>query len=120
MRYRANVSEVRWRIVDGEAVLIHLETTYYFSLNRTGTRIWELLVAGEPSEAELVAALAGAYPDVPHMAVETDVRAWLTHMRVEGLLVQVGDAAIEGGGAAIEAPVEEAPMQKGSRQHAER
>lgn len=94
MPYRANVNEVRWRIVDGEAVLIHIETTYYFSLNRTGTRIWELLVAGEPSEAEIVADLAGAYPDVPRAALETDVRAWLTHMRDEGLLTQVGDAVI--------------------------
>ena len=31
---------------DGETVLLHLESTTYYSLNRTGTRIWQGLKQG--------------------------------------------------------------------------
>ena len=35
--------DVIWSAVDGEAVLVDLTSGYYFSLNRVGTVIWELL-----------------------------------------------------------------------------
>ena len=31
------------RLYDTEAVLLHLDTKLYYTLNETGTRIWELL-----------------------------------------------------------------------------
>ena len=62
-----------FRIVDGEAVLIHSETTFYYGLNEVGTKVWQMLLdsdvtvdevawklhgdSGEPP-AELVAATA--------------------------------------------------------------
>lgn len=44
----------------GETVLINLTTANYFSLNETGTRIWQLLGEGQ-SVAEVAAALAAEY-----------------------------------------------------------
>ena len=54
--YVANTDRVLWRVVDGEAVLVHKETSYYYSLNTTGTVIWELLSAEAQSAADLVNA----------------------------------------------------------------
>jgi PqqD family protein of HPr-rel-A system len=35
--------DVIGEILDGEAVLLHLKTGLYFTLNRSGTRIWQLI-----------------------------------------------------------------------------
>ena len=35
--------DVIWSAVDGEAVLLDLASGYYFSLNRVGTAVWDLL-----------------------------------------------------------------------------
>jgi hypothetical protein len=46
--------------VAGEAILIHLPTGKYFSLNRVGTELWEML-DGQRSIAEHAACLAEKY-----------------------------------------------------------
>jgi len=38
------------RVLDGEAVLLNIDTGIYFSLNRTGTQIWSLLQEGRTVE----------------------------------------------------------------------
>ena len=53
MRYRAGDARVAWRVVDGEAVLLHAETSAYFGLNRTGTLIWEKLARQAVSADDL-------------------------------------------------------------------
>jgi hypothetical protein len=38
-----NPNVVRTTLADGEVVFLHFETRRYFSLNETGSRIWELV-----------------------------------------------------------------------------
>jgi len=40
--------QVVWRELDGEAVLLDLESEVYFGLDLVGTRIWSLLEADRP------------------------------------------------------------------------
>ena len=35
-----------WRRVEGEIVILDLNTSLYYSLNEVGARIWELLASG--------------------------------------------------------------------------
>jgi len=44
----ARRSQVVWRELDGEAVLLDLESEVYFGLDLVGTRIWSLLEADRP------------------------------------------------------------------------
>lgn len=46
-------------VFDGEAVLVHLRTGYYYALSPAGTAIWRLLAPGR-SPAAVAAAVAGA------------------------------------------------------------
>jgi len=50
------------RLLDNEAVLLNLETEKYFGLDRTGTRMWQLVTAapamGEPLESVIVPLMA--------------------------------------------------------------
>jgi len=58
-RFRAAGDALAATLSDG-AVLLNLRTKRYFSLNETGTRVWELLVAGR-TEEEIVRAMTQEY-----------------------------------------------------------
>jgi len=58
-RYRATVDALAATLADG-AVLLNLRTKRYYSLNETGTRVWQLLIAGR-NEEEIVAAMTNEY-----------------------------------------------------------
>lgn len=44
----ARRAQVVWRELEGEAVLLDLESEVYFGLDAVGTRIWSLLEADRP------------------------------------------------------------------------
>jgi Coenzyme PQQ synthesis protein D (PqqD) len=83
--YRINEDNVRWRVVDGEAVIIHLGTSYYYSLNRTGTAAWEKLNEGKSSMPELAAALAGRFA-IDQDTMEQDLEPLLEQLLSEDLI----------------------------------
>ena len=85
MVYEINADSVRWRIVDGEAVLIHVETTIYYSLNATGTVVWQLLADGRGDLDGLTQGVAEKFDRKP-AEVEDDVRHFLDQMQEEGLV----------------------------------
>ena len=57
-RYLINSENAAWRVVEGEAVILSADTTYYYSLNETGTFLWRLLLEQDLSVDELAAGLA--------------------------------------------------------------
>jgi hypothetical protein len=52
--------QVTWKALEGESVLLHLETGVYFSLNETGTAAWELF-DGATSLAAISEALCARF-----------------------------------------------------------
>jgi hypothetical protein len=56
-----NPRRVVHETIDGETILIHLETGAYYSLEGSGAEIWNLLVAGW-TEDELCDEVARRYP----------------------------------------------------------
>ena len=86
-RYRASGDALAATLSDG-AVLLHLHTKRYFSLNESGTRIWELLQR-ESGVDEIVSALVG----------EFDVPAAEARAAVEGLIAELLDERLIEAGA---------------------
>jgi hypothetical protein len=86
-RYRVNAENARWRVVDGEAVVINLTNTHYYGLNKTGTFIWNLLAEAERSVDDLVEAVAVRYGR-PSAAVSPDVHGVLAELTRENLVVR--------------------------------
>lgn len=82
MRYQASEARVAWRVVEGEGVLLHAETSGYFGLNRTGTQLWQQLAARPMSVDELAAwireRLSGA-PEDPAVDVAAFIAQLLQH-----------------------------------------
>jgi hypothetical protein len=84
-RYGVNRDAAYWRILDGEAVIISAETSHYYSLNATGTFIWELLVDGALTVGEITARVAERYTR-PADEVFVDVQQVLVQLAAEKLI----------------------------------
>jgi hypothetical protein len=49
--YRINTPAIAHQTIDGEVVLINMETGCYYSLQQSGAEVWQLLEAGADAEA---------------------------------------------------------------------
>lgn len=85
MKYRVNSDVATWRVLDGEAVIINNETSYYYSLNKTGTYIWSLLVDNEMSIDEIIECVGSEY-DMSGEEIREDISAILDNLYKERLV----------------------------------
>jgi hypothetical protein len=72
-------------VVDGETVLLHLDSGTYFGLNRTGTRFWQLLL--ESGHAARISSVISAEFGVEEETVKRDLADLLRQLTERGLLV---------------------------------
>jgi hypothetical protein len=73
---------------DGTGVLLHLETKYYYTLNRTGVRVWKLLATDGAEDEQAVAnALATEFGSQDRARVREDVAALVRELVAEKLLL---------------------------------
>jgi len=78
-------AQVLDRVVDGEALLIHLPSGEYFSLDRVGTLIWEN-IDGSRTIEDLAELVLDEY-DVDREKVVADVLRLVEQLAGEGLLL---------------------------------
>jgi hypothetical protein len=86
VRYRAIAEALVATLSDG-AVLLNLQTKRYFSLNETGTRIWEMVQQTADEEA-IVATLLSEY-EVEESMARSEVRRILDELIDAQLIVPV-------------------------------
>ena len=86
MRYRAIAEALVATLSDG-AVLLNLQTKRYFSLNETGTRIWEM-VQQTAEEESIITTLLNEY-DVEEPVARSEVRRILDELIEAQLIVPV-------------------------------
>ena len=85
MKYSVNSDIATWRILDGEAVIINNQTSYYYSLNKTGTFVWNLLVDNEMTLDEIVDNVSSSY-ELGGDEIRGDITAILDNLYNEKLL----------------------------------
>ena len=76
--------EVIFRKLDGEAVVLNLDTGIYFGLDAVGTRIWRLLEERKPLKAVLD-TLIDEY-EAPPDRLQRDLLAFVERLDDKGLL----------------------------------
>ncbi|CAM3596041.1 PqqD family protein [Smaragdicoccus niigatensis] len=84
MSIRLRPTDVALTELDGEVVLLDLQSSRYLSASGTGVVLVRLLQEGS-SEEQLVSALTARF-DVDVPTATTDVRAFLNDLRSRGLL----------------------------------
>jgi hypothetical protein len=76
--------QVKWQEIEGEGILVNLETGYYFSLNPVGLFIWSHC-DGQQTCRQIAAGLVEHF-DVDEVTAYRDVESFLAQMDAEGLL----------------------------------
>ena len=85
--------DVLWNKVEGDVVILNLESGIYFSLSGVGSRFWELIAEGVSRE-DAVQRLTAEYK-VDASQLESDLDALLRDLSTEGLVSIEGQASLE-------------------------
>jgi hypothetical protein len=100
MRFEVDPHRVVHETIDGEAILIHMKTGFYYSLEGAGSEIWSELVAGCTPE-EIAGLLRTRYDAAPG-AIETAVSTLVEELRAEGLVDESSGSAANGKPPSVE------------------
>lgn len=79
----AKSSTTAWRLIEGEAVILSLETKVLRGLNPVGSRVWEL-IDGQRSVEEIITAIVQEF-DVALQDAARDVRGFVQELLDKGL-----------------------------------
>ncbi len=86
-RFRRN-ERVTWRVLEGDCILLHLDSGVYYTLNQVGRFVWESL-DGEKALPEIEKALLDLYA-VDAEEVKKDVSELLKDLSKEDLIKRNG------------------------------
>ena len=89
--------EIASKVIDGEAIIINLANGIYYSMDKVGAVVWDLLLAGRTLD-EVIVAVMGAY-DVTREQAESNVRELVQELMQENLVV-----SSQNGGSVPEKP----------------
>jgi Coenzyme PQQ synthesis protein D (PqqD) len=99
-RFTVNSPQVTHETIDGEAVILNLDTGSYYSVNNAAAVIWNLLDSGM-SIGRIVETVSAKYTGEPK-EIEAGVNALIEKLAEEGLIIANGEldgTAIEPTGA---------------------
>jgi len=99
MRFQLNANEVVHELLDGEIIVMHLQSGNYYSLVGSGADIWTQLIAGAPVDAILAQWDGAATADAEFIKSET--HGFVQQLVDEALIVP---AALTEGAIALSAP----------------
>jgi len=83
---RPNEKDIAVKVLDGEAIMINLTNGTYYSLDKMGTEIWELIVRGEPL-AQVLQAITQKYA-VNSDTAKGDFKQLVGELLDEGLVLE--------------------------------
>jgi hypothetical protein len=83
----AKSPKTAWQIIEGEAVLLSMDTKVLRGLNPVGSRIWEL-IDGQRSLEEITGVIVQEFEVAPGVAVQ-DVQAFIHTLLDRGLVTRL-------------------------------
>jgi hypothetical protein len=78
------------RDLDGESVLLNIESGLYFGLDRIGTRIWQLIE--EHGDVDAIVRVMQDEYDADPQTLRADAEALIAALLEKRLIVETGDA----------------------------
>lgn len=84
-RYSINADQVTWEMTDGEAVIIHFESSAYYGLNPTGAYVWSRLAEGCGDSGRLAEEVAARYGKAAG-SIAADIDSFLARLKTEDLV----------------------------------
>ena len=90
-RFRAREEEVAAKVMDGEAILINLSNGIYYSMDKAGGLVWEMVEARRRLE-EMASCIVARYEVTAEQAL-ADVERLMEELLQENLVVEWEDGA---------------------------
>jgi hypothetical protein len=85
-RYRIRKQGISWRELDGQIVVLDLESSKYVTVNGAGAVIWERLIPGATLD-EIVNELVEVF-DIDVETARSDSEAFLDELRTRRMLYE--------------------------------
>jgi hypothetical protein len=104
-RFRPREEEVAAKVMDGEAILINLSNGIYYSMDKVGGFVWEM-VESRQSVEEMVTGIVARY-EVSREQAEADLALLMEELVQENLIAASEDGAA--GIATTEVPDQKMP-----------
>jgi len=82
----AKSPKTAWQVIEGEAVILSMDTKVLRGLNPVGSRIWEL-IDGQRSLEEITGVIVQEFEVAPGVAVQ-DVQAFVQELLDRGLVTR--------------------------------
>jgi Coenzyme PQQ synthesis protein D (PqqD) len=112
--FRVNAPQVIHESIEGEVIIINLETGNYYSVKGSGAHVWDVIQAAPAvSTSTVVDAVAPAY-DSPREELAPAIDGFVGQLLEEGLLAETAGSAVapptvatgagDGDGRVFEAP----------------
>jgi hypothetical protein len=110
--FKINYPQITHETIDGETVILNLDTGSYYSIDKAGALIWSLIDAGA-SIRQIVEFVSRSYSD-DHKEIEAGVYALVEKLEQEGLILASEDTSPSGisdAAAAAQQPGERSPFE---------
>jgi len=91
---RPNEAEVAAKVLEGEAIIINLSNGTYYSMDKVGGLVWEMIEHGQDLEAT-VAAITTRYEVSPEQA-QADVQRLAGELMQENLVIMSDKPPVPG------------------------
>ncbi len=82
--YFIDSDKIVWRNIDGEAIILNLDTGFYYSLNKIGTIIWQMLNE-KKKIPQIIEAMCRDYNNATSK-IGRDIEFLIKDLSKEGLL----------------------------------
>ena len=82
--YRIDMEKTVWRLIDGEIVILNLDSGHHYSLNKAGSLVWQLLNKNR-TPPQIIEKMAQAY-NISQEVAQEDVMSVLASLKKEGLV----------------------------------
>lgn len=85
-KYVINKREVVYRIISGEAVMLKIDNSYYYSLNEVGTKIWKWIGERRNTD-EILGLLKKEYQNITEKQLKNDLFEFVKTLEKEKLII---------------------------------
>ncbi len=79
--------DVIFRVIDGECIILNLNSSVYYSLNEVGTEIWDR-INDENNVSQIASQISSLYSKEYNLVLN-DVKDLICDLRAEGLIEKI-------------------------------
>lgn len=82
--YSIDKDKVFWRKVEGETVVLNIDTGFYYTLDEVGSVIWDMILSSQDLD-RIATKIANEY-DIDDITAKRDMQAFLKNLKKEDLI----------------------------------